>query len=70
LLDLVAEKVESKEKIRISTLHAAAPEEARVLADKVTDRIKPIEHISAVVGPAIGTHVGPGTVGIAYCTGI
>lgn len=70
LLDLIAEKVEGKDKIRISTLHAASPDEAHILMGKITNRVKPIEHIPSVVGPAIGTHVGPGTVGIAYCTGI
>jgi DegV family protein with EDD domain len=70
LLDLIAEHVEGKENIRVSTLHAAAPDEALTLKEKVMERVNAVEHISSVVGPAIGTHVGPGTVGIAYCTGI
>jgi DegV family protein with EDD domain len=70
LIDLIAMNVEGKDKIRISTLHAASPDEAQALERKIVERVKPIEHISSVVGPAIGTHVGPGTVGIAYCFGI
>jgi DegV family protein with EDD domain len=70
LLDLIAENVEGKDKVRVSTLHAASPEEGQTLMEKITARVNPTEHISSVVGPAIGTHVGPGTVGIAYCTGI
>jgi DegV family protein with EDD domain len=70
LLDLIAEHVEGKENIRVSSLHAAAPDEALTLKEKVMERVNAVEHISSVVGPAIGTHVGPGTVGIAYCTGI
>ena len=70
LLDLIAEHVEGKEKIRLSTLHAATPDEGQALKEKLLARISPVEHIPSVVGPAIGTHVGPGTVGIAYCSGI
>ena len=70
LIDLIAKEVDGKEKVRLSCLHAAAPEEADELMERISERVNPIENVKAVVGPAIGTHVGPGTVGIAYCTGI
>ena len=70
VLDLIAEKTKGKSPIRISTLHAAAPEEAAVLLEAARQRLQPIECIMAEASPTVATHTGPGTVGLAYCAGI
>ena len=68
LLDIVQERVEGKPNIRLATLHAAAEADARGLLEEASRRLNPIETIVSEVSPAVGTHVGPGTVGLAYCT--
>jgi fatty acid-binding protein DegV len=40
------------------------------LRQAVEQRFHPDECILSEVSPAIGTHVGPGTIGVAYCAGI
>ena len=71
LLDLIEERIsEGAPPVRIATLHAACPEEGQQLLKKAIQRFHPVEEIFSVVGPVVGTHVGPGTLGIAYCTGI
>jgi DegV family protein with EDD domain len=70
LLDLIEERVSGKESVRIAALHAASPMEVQELLEKTLQRIQTVENVFTVVGPVVGTHVGPGTVGIAYCTGI
>ena len=71
MIHLIEENVLSGEPpYRIAALHAASPVEGQELLDMAMERIKPVEGILTVVGPVVGTHVGPGTVGIAYCTGI
>jgi DegV family protein with EDD domain len=71
LLDLVEERIsEGEPPIRIATLHAACPEDGQKLLERAVQRFHPVEEIFSVVGPVVGTHVGPGTLGIAYCTGI
>ena len=71
LLDLIEERIsEGGKPIRIAALHAACPEDGQQLLDRATQRFRPTEAILSVVGPVVGTHVGPGTLGIAYCTGI
>jgi DegV family protein with EDD domain len=67
LLDLVAERVEGKDNIRLSVLHANASAEADELMEAVQQRIHAVEMHMSPVSPVIGTHAGPGTVGIAYC---
>ncbi len=70
MLDLVEERIGDRRPLRLSPLHAAAPEEAKALMKAAQDRFHPDECILSEVSPAIGAHVGPGTVGIAWCAGI
>ena len=68
LLDIVEERLSGKTQVRLSSLHAAAEGEARELMDKAVERCNPVETIYSEVTPVVGTHAGPGTVGLAYCT--
>ena len=68
LLDIVEERLSGKTQVRLSSLHAAAEGEARELMDKAVKRCNPVETIYSEVTPVVGTHAGPGTVGLAYCT--
>jgi DegV family protein with EDD domain len=68
LLDVVEGRLADKSNIRIAGLHAAAEKEARAVLDEAKNRCNPIETIWSEVTPVIGTHAGPGTVGLAYCT--
>jgi DegV family protein with EDD domain len=70
MLDLIAADVHDLRPLRMSPLHAFAREEGEALAEAVAARFRPEECILSEVSPAIGTHVGPGTVGVAYCTGL
>jgi DegV family protein with EDD domain len=70
MLDVIEERIAGRRPIRISPLHAAAPEEAKALMKAAEARFHPEECILSEVSPAIGTHVGPGTIGVAYCAGI
>lgn len=68
LLELISEQVKGKSNIRLATLHANAGEEAKALLDRATQQLNPIETIFAEVSPVVGTHAGPGTVGLAFMT--
>jgi len=65
--DIVVERLKGKSGIRLATLNANAPEEARVLLEQTATRLdNVVETVFSEVSPVIGTHVGPGTVGLAY----
>lgn len=68
LLDVVEQEAAGKPNIRLASLHAAAEEDARYLLDQARERLNPVEAFMSEVSPAVGTHVGPGTVGIAFST--
>ena len=70
LLDIVGEKIEGKQNVRIASLHAATEEEALALLREAEERFNPVESILAEVSPAVGSNVGPGTVGLAFSTDI
>ncbi len=66
ILELVAEKTKGKSIIRIASLHANAPEDARSLLERAAKELNPVETIFTEVSPVVGTHTGPGTVGLAF----
>lgn len=73
LLELLDERVGQRSPLRLACLHANAPEEAEALMERVRQRYpqkRLVELVMAEVSPVIGTHTGPGTVGIAYMAGM
>ena len=52
--------------VHMAVLHVAAPDEAARLGDELEQRFGPAEMIRTECGPVIGTHAGPGTVGVAF----
>lgn len=70
VVELIEERTRGKNPIRIASLHANAEEEARGLLKEVTQRVNPVETIFTTVSPVVGTHAGPGTLGLAYMAGM
>ena len=66
LIEVISERVAGKKNIRLATLHANSSEDANRVLDDASARMSAIEAIRSEVSPVIGTHVGPGTVGLAY----
>ena len=66
LIELVAEKTKGRSNVRIASLHANAAGDARTLLEWAARELNPVETIFTEVSPVVGTHAGPGTVGIAY----
>ena len=69
VIDLVAEKCAGKSNVRLATLHANSAANATSVLETASKRLGAVEAIFSEVSPAIGTHTGPGTVGLAYCVG-
>ncbi len=66
ILELISEQVKGKSNIRIATLHANAAEDAKVLLDRAKQELNPVETIFTELSPVVGTHTGPGTIGLAF----
>jgi DegV family protein with EDD domain len=70
VLELVSEQVKGKSNVCLATLHADAADEAKALLDRATRETGAIESLLTDVSPVVGTHAGPGTVGLAYIAGM
>jgi DegV family protein with EDD domain len=70
VLELVIEKVNRRSPVRLATLHANALEDARALLTRAEQALNPVESILTEVSPTVGTHAGPGTVGLAFMAGM
>lgn len=68
ILELVAEKANGKSNVRLATLHANMQEDAHKLIDRASADLSPVETIFTELSPVVGTHAGPGTVGLAFMT--
>ncbi len=67
VVELIAERTQGRGAVTLATLHAAAEEDAHALLKAATDRLGNVkETIFSEVSPVVGTHAGPGTVGLAY----
>ncbi|HTP01171.1 MAG TPA: DegV family protein [Anaerolineales bacterium] len=69
LVELVAEDVRGKGSVHLATLHANAEPEARQLLVRAGQQLNAVETVLSTVSPVVGTHAGPGTVGLAYMMG-
>jgi DegV family protein with EDD domain len=70
ILELTIEHVNQQSPVHLATLHANAAEDARELLTRAEQALKPVESVFTEVSPTVGTHAGPGTVGLAFLAGI
>ena len=70
VIRLVEERIAGRTPLHLATLHAKAEEDARWLLDVGCAHLNPDEKIYAEVSPVVGTHGGPGVVGLAYLAGM
>ena len=70
VIRLVEERIAGRTPLHLATLHAKAEEDARWLLDVGCAHLNPQEKVYAEVSPAVGTHAGPGVVGLAFLAGM
>jgi DegV family protein with EDD domain len=70
VVELIEERIGDRQPIRLAALHANSPEDARWLMEEAIKRLKAEETVYSDVSPVVGTHAGPGTVGLAYIAGL
>lgn len=70
LLELLEKHIGGRSPVHLAVLHANALDRAQELLDLATARVNPMETLISEVSPAVGAHLGPGTVGFAFMAGI
>jgi DegV family protein with EDD domain len=67
---LVEERIAGRKPLHLAALHAKAEEDAHWLLEVGCAHFHPDEKLYAEVSPVVGTHGGPGVVGLAYLAGM
>jgi DegV family protein with EDD domain len=70
LVELTEERIGGRKPVHLATLHANSPEDAAILLKMAEERVDSIESVFTEVSPVVGTHAGPGTVGLAFMAGL
>ena len=70
LVDLVEAQIGGRTPVRLAALHANAEADARSVLEEASRRLTVAESLLSIVSPVVGTHAGPGTVGLAYMAGM
>ncbi len=66
MLSVAEQDLAGKSSVHTAVLHAVALPEAEQISAELQSKFQPVENILGELSPVIGTHVGPGTLGIAY----
>ena len=70
VVEIVTERASNYTPVRLAAMHAHAEHDARQLLEQAAAQLNPIEALISDVSPVVGTHVGPGTVALAYMAGM
>lgn len=70
VVEIIEERISGRKPVRLATLHANSPDDARLLLDMANSRLDAVENIISEVSPVVGNHAGPGTVGLAFMAGM
>ncbi len=68
LVGIVLEQAQGRAGLQLGIAHAVDEPEARALADRLCAELSPEVFLMAELGPAIGVHVGPGTLAVCWNT--
>jgi len=63
MVEILSEKVNTSRPIFAAVAHGSAPKWGERLKELLTDTFKIVEMIEGELGPVVGAHAGPGTVG-------
>ena len=70
MINLIEQEVAQRTPVRLAVLHANAEADARATLEAGAKVVHPVETVFTCVSPVVGTHAGPGTVGLAYMAGM
>lgn len=66
LVEIITERIGGRQPVHLATLHANAQSDAIELLEQAKAQIGGVEHVLSEVSPVVGTHAGPGTLGLAF----
>jgi DegV family protein with EDD domain len=68
ILGIMEKKIPHGSIVHVAVMHAAAPERARELKNRIANRFNTVDLFVTEFTPVMGAHTGPGLVGAAFYT--
>jgi len=68
IVELIVDRTKHAQQLRLATIHADNEETAKKILRNTVEVVPAQETYLSEVSPVIGTHTGPGVVGLAYLT--
>lgn len=69
LAELAVERIGDKRPVYLAVIHANAPEDAGKVMEMIGEKLPLKSRVVTDVAPTVGTHTGPGTVGVVSMAG-
>jgi DegV family protein with EDD domain len=66
IVTIVTSRIQGRGRARVAILHSVAPDLAESVARRIEAAVAPALLVSNCVGPTVGTHAGPGAVGVVF----
>jgi fatty acid kinase fatty acid binding subunit len=66
LIEVVSVRIKGVRSVRVAVIHSMAPDLARSVADRLRAAVTLGSIYLCTAGPTVGTHAGPGAVGVVY----
>ncbi len=69
VIDLAQERIDGGARVHLATLHAGVPALAAAVLEKARRQVgvdRVVEALVTSISPVLGTHIGPGAVGLSY----
>lgn len=65
LIKIVLENLKNKINFELAFVHGDAENEINYIKEEILKVVKPKDHFTKLIGPALGVHAGPGSLGVA-----
>jgi DegV family protein with EDD domain len=66
VVEIVKEKTNGRRLMEVAVIHAQAGEDADLVVTWIKELFAPEVMYSTILTPVVGTHAGPGTIGVAF----
>ncbi len=66
MLEIIRERLDGKKMVEAAVMDVNAPEEGDMVGEMIKEKFGPAGLHRTTVSPVVGTHVGPGTIGVAF----
>lgn len=68
MLDKIEERLAGRKMVEVGVVDSNAPEDGEKVTQLIKERFGVTDILRGVIGPVVGTHAGPGAVGVAFYT--